>query len=225
MRSRIAMSLFVASAALVFSAGCAAKTASVAPPSPQPLGGRATSANPQPATTPTAPAESGAVKVEKPVPPETNPPGDIPDNQAFVAYKTTGGVTVKVPEGWSRQDSASKVLFTDKLNTIILSWAPAATAPSVASFKSTDVPQLAKSQPAFEFKNVTAVKLPAGPGIHAVYRINSTPNAVTGKKYRLDVEQYTLFSNGKRADLMLLSPVGSDNVDPWRIVSESLTWK
>ena len=221
MRFRIATTLFVVGAALVFLVGCAPKPASIAP-----VGGVTTSSGgAAQGAAPSASAPSGAVKVEQPVPPETTPPGDIPDNQAFVAFKTTGGVSVKVPEGWSRQDGSSKVLFTDKLNTIILSWAPAATAPSVASFKSADVPQLAKTQPAFELKSVSAVTLPAGPGIHAVYRVNSAPNPVTGKQYRLDVEQYTAFNNGRRADLMLLSPVGSDNVDPWRIVSESLTWK
>lgn len=214
MRTRIAIGLVLAGAALVISSGCAAKPAATTPATTPAAGGA-----PAATTTP------GAVKAQKPVPPETNPPGDIPDNQVFVAYKSAGGVTVKFPEGWSRQGGATQILFTDKLNTIILSWTPAVSAPTVASFKATDVPLLAKTQPAFEFKSLKAVTLPAGPALHAVYRINSTPNAVTGKQYRLDVEQYVVWHNGVRADLKLLSPVGSDNVDPWRTVSESLSWK
>lgn len=55
-----------------------------------------TSAAPAPATTGTgAPAT------------ETNPPGDIPDTQAFVDYSSTAGYGVKVPEGWARTDSTS----------------------------------------------------------------------------------------------------------------------
>src|SRR6478735_5466915 len=34
--------------------------------------------------------------------PETSPAGDIPDNQAYVAYAPPrAGYSVKVPEGWS----------------------------------------------------------------------------------------------------------------------------
>ncbi|WP_329331359.1 hypothetical protein OG866_01105 [Streptomyces sp. NBC_00663] len=55
-------------------------------------------------------------------PTESNPPGDIPDNQAFVAYRPTGGsftgFTVKVPEGWARTGQGSTTVFTDKLNTV-----------------------------------------------------------------------------------------------------------
>jgi hypothetical protein len=168
---------------------------------------------------------SGPVAAQKPVPAETNPPGDIPDNQAFVAFATAGGVSVKVPEGWSRTESATGVEFTDKLNTIRVSWAPAPSAPTVASVTSADVPRLKASPGAFELVSVKAASLPAGSAVLTVYRINSDPNPVTGKQYRLDVERYTVFRNGTRVDLTLLSPVGSDNVDPWRIVSRSLTWK
>src|SRR3954451_8902625 len=50
---------------------------------------------------------------------ESSPPGDIPDNQAFVAYRPPGGgFSVKVPEGWSRIATGGAVTFTDKLNSI-----------------------------------------------------------------------------------------------------------
>jgi hypothetical protein len=178
-----------------------------------------------------APAESTpsvtdtAVAVQKPVPAEVNPPGDIPDNQAFVPYKTTAGFSVKVPEGWSRTNSADSVEFTDKLNTIHASWTPAAAAPTVASVKSTDVLRLQSSEAAFKLEGVKAVSLPAGPAVRTTYQANSAANPVTGKQYRLQVERYTLFKNGTRVDLTLLSPVGADNVDPWKIVKESVTWK
>src|SRR5437016_1761173 len=51
--------------------------------------------------------------------PETNPPGDIPDNQAFVTFTPpAGGYSIKVPEGWARTDNAGGVSFTDKFNTV-----------------------------------------------------------------------------------------------------------
>src|SRR3954451_14705328 len=53
--------------------------------------------------------------------PEKSPPGDIPDNQAFVRFSVPGrGFSVKVPEGWSQRHSGGAVVFTDKLNTIRL---------------------------------------------------------------------------------------------------------
>jgi hypothetical protein len=177
----------------------------------------------QAATSPAA-TSTGTVAVQKPVPPETNPPGDIPDNQAFVAYQTPVA-TVKTPEGWSRRNGASSVMFTDKLNTIELTWTDAPAAPTVATVRSTDLPELKSSAAAFQPGTVTAVTLPAGPAVLTKYRENSAADPVTGKQYRLDVERYTVWRNGKRVDLTLLSPVGADNVDPWRIVSRSLTWR
>ncbi len=215
-RSQVLFGAVIAGALLL--GGCAQQPS---PPQPSPLPQVAAPG----ATTTAAPETSGAVGVQQPVPAETNPPGDIPDNQAFVAYAAAGGFSVKVPEGWSRTESANAAEFTDKLNTIRVTWSAATIAPTVASVKSTDVPKLAASESAFEFVSVKAVTLPAGAAVLTVYRVNSAPNSVTGKRYRLDVERYTVFRNGTRVDLILLSPVGSDNVDPWRIVSESLTWK
>jgi hypothetical protein len=174
----------------------------------------------------TVPASSTvAVPTEKPIAPEQNPPGDIPDNQAFVAFSPAPFVSLKYPEGWSRQQAATSVSFTDKLNTIDLAWSSAGSAPTVDSVKAADVPKLAATTPAFELVSVKAVTLPAGPAVLTKYRANSAANPVTGKKYRLDVERYTVFRNGRRVDLTLLSPTGSDNVDPWRIVSRSVAWK
>jgi hypothetical protein len=34
--------------------------------------------------------------------------------------------------------------------------------------------------------------------------------------------RYVLYRHGVRTTLTLLSPVGADNVDPWRIVTQSL---
>ena len=51
--------------------------------------------------------------------PEVNPPGDIPDDQVFVAYTPpAGGFSVKVPEGWARSEQGGAVVFTDNLNSI-----------------------------------------------------------------------------------------------------------
>src|SRR3954470_13456451 len=97
---------------------------------------------------------------------ESSPPGDIPDNQAFVAYRPPGGgFSVKVPEGWSRIDTGGAVTFTDKLNSI--RWeSPAAGAPlSVSRVRSAELPKLARSVKGFQAAKVSSVSRQAGRAI------------------------------------------------------------
>ena len=64
---------------------------------------------------------------------EVNPAGDIPDNQAYVAFTPPGGrFSVKVPEGWAQRTAGGAVSFTDKLNTIRIE-SHSASAPLTAS--------------------------------------------------------------------------------------------
>jgi hypothetical protein len=186
-----------------------------------------TTSSPAPTDTgasPTATTES-PVPSEKPVPTEDSPPGDIPDNIAFVPYRSrTGAFSITTPEGWSRTTSRDSVTFTDKLNTVEVSWAAAASAPSVKSATADEVPALEQTVRAFSLVSVKGTTLPAGPSVLISYQANSDPNRVTGKQYRQDVLRYELFHRGTQVDLTLLSPVGADNVDPWRIVTESLRW-
>ena len=75
---------------------------------------------------------------------ESSPPGDIPDDQAFVAYSPPDGLyTVKVPEGWARTEGAGGATFTDKLNRIDLGVVDAVAPPTVESVTAGDVPALA----------------------------------------------------------------------------------
>src|ERR1700694_2356688 len=69
-------------------------TASQAPPPPPAAPSSSTAA-----TSSQAPLTS----TETAVAPEVNPPGDIPDTQAFVKYSNAaGGYQVEVPAGWAR---------------------------------------------------------------------------------------------------------------------------
>jgi hypothetical protein len=150
----------------------------------------------------------------KPVDPnakEVSPAGDIPDNQAFVAYSPPGGgYQVKVPEGWARTASGGAVTFTDKLNSVTMESHAAKSAPTTASV----------TRPAGA--KVTAVTRKAGPGIEVVYVAKSKPDPVTGKVTTQDVQRYEFFKNGRVVVLTLSGPKGADNVDPWRIVTDSL---
>jgi len=116
-------------------------------------------------------------------------------------------------------------MFTDeKLNVVTVSWAKASSAPTASSAKKTDIPRLQQSERAFQLEHLRAVRLPGGPAVEIIFLENSAPDAVTGKQYRTEVLRFELFHAGEEAVISLASPVGRDNVDPWRIISESFRW-
>lgn len=159
-----------------------------------------------------------------PVPVEKNPPGDIPDNLAFVKYANrAGGYSFTHPEGWAQTGSGTQVRFTDKLNGVSVESLRATGAPTVASAKQNEIPRLANSVPAFSLRDVAAVALPGGKGVHIVFRRNSEPDPVTGKVFRDEVEEYAVYNAGRLIQMDLYGPVGADNVDAYRTMSQSLT--
>lgn len=160
---------------------------------------------------------------QAPVPAEKNPPGDIPDNIAFVAYTNTAGkYRFTHPEGWAEKTRDSTVTFTDKLNGVQAMIGTATTIPTVDSARQQDVATLTAAQAAFELRGVNAVALPAGKGVRIVYRRNSAPDPVTGRQYRDEVERYELVSGGREVIVELFGPVGADNVDAYKTMITSL---
>jgi hypothetical protein len=149
--------------------------------------------------------------------------GDIPDSQAFVTYSSTDGYSINVPEGWARSTDGTATVFTDKFNTIRIETTPTPIAPTVESVKS-DLAPVAASSKGYAARKVTAVSRKAGPVIMATYTQDSEPNAVTAKGIRLDVERYVFWKAGKAAVVTLSSAAGSDNVDPWMIVTDGFSW-
>lgn len=166
-----------------------------------------------------------ATAAEKPVAPEKNPPGDIPDNQVFVDYKGPFGTYIKVPEGWARTDLSNGASFVDKYNGVVLTVTDAAQAPTVESIKDQYLDELAKERRAVRVASVKPVKLPSGPAISIQYSSNSEPNPVTNKQIRLENARFLYFKDGKLATLDMYAPYGADNVDQWKMMSESFGWK
>lgn len=171
---------------------------------------------------------SSGGKTDKPVNPnaaEVSPAGDIPDNQAFVTYTPPqGGYSVKVPEGWARSASGGAVTFTDKLNSIRMESASAKTPPSSASAARSELPKLARSVKGFQAGKVDSVDRAAGRAVRITYLADAKTDAVTGKTGKQAVERYLFFNKGKQVTLTLSGPKGADNVDPWKIVTDSLRW-
>jgi hypothetical protein len=157
--------------------------------------------------------------------PEVNPQGDIPDNQAFVAYTAADrSFTVKYPEGWAQTQSGSTVTFSDKFNSITLAPHPGFYQPTEAYARSVEVPQIASTTVGFVAGKVSTVARPAGQVILITYQADSPPSPVTGKSVHQAVERYEFSQSGRGVVATLAGPVGADNVDPWRIVTDSFTW-
>lgn len=65
----------------------------------------------------------------------------------------------------------------------------------------------------------------AKPGEKVTSRRMSAPDPVTGKRLPLTVDRYEFAKGGKVAILELSTPVGVDNVDAYRLISESFKWR
>lgn len=157
--------------------------------------------------------------------PETNPAGDIPDNQVYVTWSPPGGgFSVRVPEGWARQASGPATVFSDKFNSVRVERSSAAQAPTDQSVRSVDLPAVARSAKNVTVGKVSTVRRQGGNAVLATYRADSAADRVTGKSVQQDVERYVFWKNGTRVVLTLSGAVGADNVDPWRTVTDSFRW-
>ncbi len=193
-----------------------------------PLTVPSTGATPQPTTStttaPVAPSTTGGGGAVDPNAPEVVEPGDIPDNQVFVAFPSAdGSYSVKVPEGWAQTENGGVVVFTDKYNSVTIS-STASTAAAVVNDVRVNGLADVSADPTFRLVDVQPVTRKAGDGVLATYEIGSAPNQVTGKKALLAVERYVFNHQGTTVVLTLSGAKGADNVDPWKIVSDSLKW-
>lgn len=204
---------------------CSGPTSVVNPSAfPSPTSVVTPSAPPSQSTTATkTPSRSTASPSIAPVPVESNPPGDIPDNLAFVPFTNRRGhYTFTYPEGWAEAASGNHVRFTDKLNGVTVDSLAGTSAPTVSGATSTDVPRLRAIVPAFELRDVSSTTVPGGQAVRIVFRRNSDGDPVTGKVYRDEVEEYIVFRAGRTVRMDLYGPVGADNVDAYRTMVHSL---
>ena len=155
---------------------------------------------------------------------EKNPPGDIPDSQVFVDYRSPLGFGLKVPEGWARTDRSDGVRFVDKYDSVDISVAGARAAPTAASAAQNDVVRLLQTGRAVTITSVKDVAAPSGSAVLIRYTSNSDPNPVTSKQIRLENDRYLFFKAGRLATLDLSAPLGADNVDQWQLIERSFHW-
>jgi hypothetical protein len=212
--------VLAASASGLLAAACGSAASQPASPAAgTPAAAISSSASATASPSASAPTAQGSPAVE------INPAGDIPDTQVFVAYTIpSGAFSVRVPEGWARSENGGAVTFTDHYNSIRLETVAASTAPTVDSARQTELPAIRRQTDGFGAEAVSTVSRSAGTAVLITYQATSTPNPVTGKVARLAVERYDLWRGGTEAILTLSAPVGSDNVDPWRTVTNGFRW-
>jgi hypothetical protein len=174
----------------------------------------------------TVPPASTTTPQSNPPATEFRPPGDIPDNQVYVDYAVPGSaVHLKVPEGWARSSAHGTTTFTDHYNSIAVTVQSASQPPTVASTKRTVIPQLRSTVPKFAPGTVSTVQRLHGKAVLTTYQLDSAPSAVTGKVVRDAAERFAFWHHGQEAVLTLTGPTSADNVDPWKLVSDSLQWR
>ena len=150
--------------------------------------------------------------------------GDIPDNQVFLTFQNNGArYTIKYPEGWAQTGSGSDVSFRDK-NNVVHVVVTSGAQPTAASVKADLATERART-PSLQAGTPQPISLPAGRAIKVTYTTESAPNAVTGKRVKLTVDRYVLAKVGRRAVVDLGTPVGVDNVDAYRMMSQSFRWR
>jgi hypothetical protein len=149
--------------------------------------------------------------------------GDIPDNQNFLVYRDKRvGFSIKYPEGWSQTKSAGGIDFKDKNNLVRV--AVHKGQPPTAATVNAELKKLKAANPSLKAQAPKQIHLKAGPAIKVTYTTTSAPNPVTGKRVVLMVDRYELAKKGRVAVIDLGTPTGVDNVDAYRLMSESFTW-
>jgi hypothetical protein len=149
--------------------------------------------------------------------------GDIPDNQQFLTFKNpTGGYSIKYPEGWARSGSGTNVTFQDKSNTVTITVTPGS-GPTPSSVGK-QLKQQAASDPCLSPGTPQTATVGPNQAVKVTYTTRGAKSPVTGQRNKVTVDRYVFFKGDKVATVDLSNPVGVDNVDAYRMISESFRW-
>jgi hypothetical protein len=169
---------------------------------------------------PTTSSGSGALSADA----KSAATGDIPDNQNFLTFSDKrAGFSMRYPEGWSQKRTGSGVAFQDKNNLVRVD-VRKGSAPTVASVAA-ELAKLKVTNPTLKAQTPKKFVLKGKPAIKVTYTTTSAANQVTGKSVVLMVDRYELGNRGRVAVIDLGTPTGVDNVDAYRMMSESFTWR
>ena len=206
-------------AAALAAAGCgAAASTSAAGATPAPATSSAATSAASPSSQ-TAAQTTGALTGEA----VAAATGDIPDNQVFLtATDKAAGFSMKYPEGWAQKAVGSTLSISDKNNLVRVA-VSSGPAPTVASVTQ-EMQTLQQSTPSLKAGAPATITVAGHPAVKVTYTTVGAANAVTGKTVTLTVDRYYFWQGGKVAVLDLGTPQGVDNVDAYRLMSESFAW-
>ena len=156
--------------------------------------------------------------------PKRTRPETSPTARCSSTY-TGQGYSLKVPEGWARSGTPAAVSFASKLDGLSVNVPSMARQPTPDWARNTYARQLVDNGRAVSDVRVESLKRPAGTVLRISYRVNSEPNPVTSRQVRLEAQRYLFWKKGKLATLRLWAPAGADNVDQWKLMSESFRWQ
>jgi hypothetical protein len=142
----------------------------------------------------------------------------------FLVYTNrAAGYSIKYPEGWTRSGASHNVTFRDKNNIVhvVIGQGSAPTPASVA----TQLNSLKHSNPTLAFQKPHVITLGSRRLIKTVYTTLGAPDPVTNKRVTLTVDRYALAQGPRVAIVDLGTPKGVDNVDAYRMMIESFTWR
>lgn len=149
--------------------------------------------------------------------------GDIPDNQVFLTFHNSkAGYSIQYPEGWTQMGNGDDVTFSDKGNTVHISVASGP--PATVSSAKAGLIRTGRGDPSFQTGSPAPISLKNGPAIKVTYPLQGPPDPVTGKREPLVVDRYVYSHAGKVATVDLGTVKGVDNVDAYRLISNSFAW-
>jgi hypothetical protein len=168
---------------------------------------------------PSAPAGGAGVPSEA----QSAATGDIPDNQVFLVFNNRpAGYSIRYPEGWARKGVGSNVVFQEKGNVIHVVVAkgslPTAAAATAALVR------LKRADPTIKVNKPQRLTTNGAPVVKVTYTRLSAPDPVTGKRLPLTIDRYVYARSSRVAVIDLGTPVGVDNVDAYRMISQSFRW-
>ena len=134
----------------------------------------------------------------------------------------SGTFTLSVPEGWSESTSGTVTTYTDKLNSVSVEETAASAAPTVDSARASAVPAILAARSNTSDAKVSTFAARGGSGIHIAFTADSAADPVTGTTRPDAIEVYQFWMSGKQVAVTLEGPTTADNVDPWKIVTDSL---
>jgi hypothetical protein len=150
--------------------------------------------------------------------------GDIPDNQVFLTlHDKTANFSIKYPEGWAQKGTAGDVTIRDKNNIVHITVMKGAM-PSIAAVQA-QIAQIKQTNPGLTAAAPATMTIGGAQAIKVTYQTKSAPNSVTGTRVVLIVDRYYLANGSRLAVIDLGTPQGVDNVDAYRMMIQSFSWK